>query len=729
MKPELEKDTLEKTQKTRTGLRRQTVAAIVLAGVLTLLIVAQVVFSGVVKIYTLKDTYVDENGVRQIVKYTVKRDETGLYALYNKDGKKMETAPENGHNRYETGGQKVVVYDTEAGGNQYWINTATGEYSLYAAVDPEGDEVLGGTATNVRILMFPHLSEAEVTFLQVENASGKYRTQKDESGTTVLSVWNGEEWQASVIGTDRQAYVNLAVNCGYSLTMQKLDLSAADAPRTGEGKINYAVYGLDANDAENPPAVFTVGGSNGERYTVLVGDLTVTAEGYYVKRTDRDAVYIMDTGIAAVFSPVEALVAAKAFYPLSDTAYPMVENFFLWKVTSYNAEEETANSQLVTAFSYRDLSLREYTLYQPTPYVIPAEVDILKGYAINDWEIGELLSRFYRVQYLACKKLMPEPSDLAAYGLAENFHYLIFDYPVANDGNGTNVYVRNTVFISQKTYDEELGQEVCYLYSPPPGETDDPAVFTWGYDMIVAVDPFYFDFIGWEQSRWYNTYYLQTDLSFLRELHLTLGEKQYDFYLDNSKTGQANGLSVADLEVVCPQYDSPDHKLDYEIHTVAPSDTGGQTAVDYTGVKNFKRLISKLFMSTLEGDVDPAQFAAGTGMTVEEFIASDTADDRCVAKIRYHLEDYAAAYNPYWTENNRRDIVLRFYEYEPSGRKCLLTVEVLERDANGDLITDENGEVYTDATRANGLFFVNTSSLGFIAGYAEDLLNRVLIPQ
>lgn len=719
---------MNESQKKKTGLRRQTVAVIALAATLAALIVAQVIVSGLVQRFTLKDTYRDETGVWQTVKYTVKRDpSTGLYALYNKQGKKMQAAPDDGFNNYEANGESFVVYDTEVGGNQYRINTSTGEYALYAAVDTEDDEARGGSAANTRLLMFPRIAESDMVSLQVENQTGKFRVEKKD-GSAVLSVWNGEEWVPGAIGVDRQAYVNLAVNCGYTVTLQKLDLSAPSAPRRADGSVNYAAYGLDPA-GENAPAVYTVAQSGGPSYTVLVGDLTVNGAGYYVKRADKNAVYIIDTGIAAALSPVESLVTPGAFYPLGETTYPMVQNFFLWKVGSYNEEAGQADSQAVTAFSYRDLSLREYTLYQVAPYVIPEQFELLAGYSVNDWEITELLSRFYRVEYLACKKFMPDHEDLAAYGLTENFQYLTFDFDIGASGSGSGPFVRNALFISQKRYDEALGKEVCYIYSPPPAETEDPSLFEWGYDMIVAADPYYFSFIEWEQSRWYSPYYFSTDVSFIRELHLTFGEKQYDFYLDNSKTDQKNGISSQNLEVTCPQYDSPDHKLDYEVHTVVPTDTGGQEALDYTGVQNFKRLMYKLFLAEIEGDVDPAQFKAGTGMTVAEFLAADTADDKCIAKIRYHLEDYAGEYNRYWPANNRRDIVLRFYGYEPSGRKCLLSVEVLERDADGNLILDENGEVYSDPTRANALFYANTAALGVLAGYTQDLLDQVLIPQ
>ena len=75
--------------------------------------------------------------------------------------------------------------------------------------------------------------------------------------------------------------------------------------------------------------------------------------------------------------------------------------------------------------------------------------------------------------------------------------------------------------------------------------------------------------------------------------------------------GLEGEVSAADLEVYCLQYrGSADHKLDYEVHTARTTDTGEQAALDYTGVQNFKRFVSKLFACVIEGDVDAARFRA-----------------------------------------------------------------------------------------------------------------------
>ena len=114
----------------RTMLRRQRIVALALAAVIVALSVALVVANRLVGIYPLKDTFVNEAGEVQTVKYVIKKDKsTGLYALYNKKGEQMAVVEDNGFNNYTSSsdGVKYLVYETDISGNQYRINTATGE--------------------------------------------------------------------------------------------------------------------------------------------------------------------------------------------------------------------------------------------------------------------------------------------------------------------------------------------------------------------------------------------------------------------------------------------------------------------------------------------------------------------------------------------------------------------------------------------------------------------------
>ena len=741
-------------ERRRTMFRRQRVVAIVLAAVIVFLAIALAVANNLVGVYSLKDTFVDENGVEQTVRYKIKKEKgTGLYALYNKKGEKMAVVEDNGFNNYTStsDGVQYLVYETDVSGNQYRINTSTGEYETYAVVDTEGDEILGGTVINTRVMMYPRIRQAETYSVEVTNAYGTYsiyrktveNTAEGATAPYTSVVTVAVDGVDSLATYDPTLYASLCVSCGYSLTMQKLDLTDPAAPRLPDGSINYATYGLeivtdDHGDVDytRSPAVFTIikgaTASDGSfapqetAYTVYIGDAIVSGGGYYAKRADRDAVYIVSSDIAdTVLQPVESMVTPQIIYPMGTVTYTMVENFALRAVDTLDPPEgETSHTELITEFSYVDLTERENTIYSSVPYWVPAgsTTQLLRGYDLNSNSVNTVLYNLYSMQFLACKKLSPSAEDMKTYSLQDNVWLLTFDFDpdVQNGGSGT--YVENAVLISRKTYDEALGQEVYYLYSVL-------------YNMIVAADPYYCSFLEWEQSEWYSDYFFQNNIAYVRELHYTIGGKQYDFFLDNSASDQTSGASSANMKVICPQYTgNADHVLDYTITVDEKTDTGTTKTKTYSALDNFRRFYSRLLWYTIEGDVNAAEFKASMGMTVRDFIASDGNDDKAIAKISFRVEDYAtisntakdADGNPLYTENNKFDAMIRFYSYG-SGRKLLLTIEIADSYA-------ADGTPIFNATNAQGNFYVLAAPLanenpddGGIAKLAEDLLSGVLI--
>ncbi len=760
-----EKKQKQKGDRRNTMLRRQQVIAIVLAAVIVVLAVALVFAKINVGIYTLKDTYLDESGNEQVVRYTIKKDKTdnGLYALYNKAGEKMAVVEDNGFNNYTSTSDGVIyrVYETDVSGNQYRINTSTGSYETYAVVDTEGDEVLGGTVVSTRVMMFPRIRQAETYSVEVSNEYGSYKiyrktianTAEDattayKSVVTVASkVWDSDSsswvWQDSPATYEPTLYASLCVGCGYSLTMQKLDFSDPATPRKEDGSINYEAYGLHTVtdehgevDYSKSPAVYTIikgeSASDGSfsatdtSYTVYIGDAIVSGGGYYAKRADRDTVYIVSSDISnTVLQPVESMVTPQLIYPMTVSTYTMVEDFVFAQVDTLNPPTGVESVVTpITQFSYIDLTLRENTIYSSVPYWTTGSSQLLKGYQLNSDSVNTVLYNLYSMQYLACKKLSPTAEEMKQYGLQDNVWLMSFQYDPDVAKGGSGQYVLNSIVISQKTYDEALGQDVYYIYSGL-------------FDMIVAVDPYFASFVEWEQSRWYNHYFYQNNIAYVREMHYTIAGKQYDFILDNSATDQTGNVSSDALVIYCPQYTgNEDHILNYTIRQDEKTDTGTTKTKEYTAIDNFRRFYAKLLWYTIEGDVNEAAFRAATGMSVAEFIASDTNDDKAIARISFRVEDYASVSNTatdedgnkFYTENNSFDSIIRFYTYGSDGnyRKLLLTIEVADS-------YDADGNPIFDATKAQGNFYVLSSPLSNagpkgIAEYAEDLLNEVLIP-
>ncbi len=747
--------------KMKAGTRRAVlVRRGILCGVLVALIAALALsllyVNGVIKVYTLKDTFVDESGTVQTVKYAVKIDKsTGRYALYDKDGTQMPLAPDNGFNNYPDG--SMLVYEAKSG-NQYRINTATGEYELYAVPDTDGDETLGGTRKSTRVMMFPRITMSETYSIEVTNQYGSYEIYRrnvpqNEAGTsysTMITVRVGEEDMMAEY--DPTLYASLVVSCGYSLTDRKLDMNSPDLPRRADGSVDYAAFGLETvYGAENEvdytksPAVYTIRNAafaeNGfctpgeVAYTVDVGSQTPSGGGYYARLRGRDTIYVISSAIAdTVLQPVETMVSASVVYPMSTTTYLMVERFNFGTVSSgktmetairsvqgaqsdiplrliletiYEIDSEFLAVSPIIDFSFESLDSRKDTVYSSVPYVIPADssTQLMKGYAVNSNAASTVLENVYSMEFLACKKLHPNPdTDFAAYGLAEDCHYLAYDYDPGVAQGGSGYYITNLIYISAQMYDETLKQNVYYVYSEL-------------YDMIVAVDPYYLSFTEWDDAAWYSNSVFASNIAYVSELHLHAKDRDYDFYLDNSGTDQSSGTSSSDLKVYCLQYEGNTEQdahgaklLSYQVTDQWIDDAGVEKSKTYTATDNFRRLYSRLLWYTLEGDVNADEFRKDKGMTVAEYIASDTADDKSVLRLTFHVDD---------GKGNVSDVAIRFYEYG-SGRKLLLTIELAEHD--------EGGVPVYDATKAAGRFCVLATPLRDAMNRAEDLLNHILIP-
>ena len=223
-------------------------------------------------------------------------------------------------------------------------------------------------------------------------------------------------------------------------------------------------------------------------------------------------------------------------------------------------------------------------------------------------------------------------------------------------------------------------------------------------------------------------YYSDPTLSEPIRVQRSLGDPVYR-YTYQGKTYEATlGVTASGLLISCNG-----NLLDYNISDTGIGDDGQNKYETITATDNFRRLHMKLLSFTLMGDVDPVEFEAAMGMSVEEYLAS--ADKKPIATITTHVEDYARALNGYttrdengedvryYTENNSQHLVYKFYQY--SDWKVLVTIEVFEKDENGNLIptvTDDNGNPVVV-----GKFYASTDILEAIVGDIDHLLKGELI--
>ncbi len=542
---------LNAKERRKTVMWKQKIFAGALAFAIVFLTVAILITNKVIAVYTLKDEYVDSEGVTHTDKYKIRKD-AGEYKLYDRDGNLMEKT-ENG---YTSSSDKIryEVYVAEASGNQYLINTSTGDYETYAVVDydAESGESLGGTVKNKRVMMFPRVGQDNTYSIQVKNQYGEYtfirenveNTSSSSSKTykTTVMVKKGSDYVLA--SYDPTLFASLCVSCGYTLTMQKLDFTNAETPRKEDGTVDYNAYGLVDRYDENgtltySPAVYTIvkgttqdDGSmvaSSESYTVTVGDCILSGGGYYVQLQGRDAVYIVSSTIAdTVLQPVESLVTPALTYPMSVSTYVMVYDFVFGTVADFSKlstdddEEFKKNVNIKVMFDYVDLEKRQDTVYSSSPYWVTktGAASLADGFVLDNDSVSTVLGNFYELEFVGCKVLNPTDEDIKAYNLDKDIYLIRFKYDpqVASGGSDEENWQDNWVFISQKT---ENG--TYYAYSTM-------------YNMIVEVDQSYFSFLEWSDSHWYNKYFFQQNIAYVQEMTFKYGGKTYDFTLDNTLT-------------------------------------------------------------------------------------------------------------------------------------------------------------------------------------------------
>lgn len=538
-----------RSERKKTVMWKQKLFAGALAVAIVFLTAAILIANQIVMIYHLTDEYVDAAGVAHSDRYTVKK-EAGVYKLFDKSGKLMETT-ENG---YTSSSDKIryEVYVAEKSGNQYLINTSTGAYETYAVVDYDADsgESLGGTVKNKRVMMFPRVGQDNTYSIEVKNQYGSFTFYRDKventdsstgkKYTTTVNVKKGSD--LVLASYDPTLFASLCVSCGYTLTMQKLDLSDPEAPRKADGSIDLNAYGLtDRYDSEGnvtySPAVYTIvkgaaqaDGSmaaTDERYTVKVGDAILSGGGYYVQLEGRAAVYIVSSTIAeTVLQPVEALVTPALLYPMSVSTYAMVNDFFLGTVADMSRidtddDEATKNNiGLIAMFDYIDLARRQDTIYSSSPYWITEAIgaSLGDGFVLDSDSVSTMLGSLYQMEFLSCKLLNPTDADMKTYGLDKDLFLLHFKYDpqIASGGSKEEDWVDNWLFISQKTEDGTY-----YAYSAM-------------YNMIVEVDQSFFSFLEWSPSHWYQKYFYQQNIAYVRQMTFRYGDKSYDLTFDNT---------------------------------------------------------------------------------------------------------------------------------------------------------------------------------------------------
>ena len=785
-------------KKKRSVMSRQRICALALAISIVFLAVALAVANRLVAIYHLTDTYLDATGQEQTERFTIRRED-GVYKMFDRSGKLMETT-ENGYTSSSTQ-VRYEVYVAETSGNQYLINTQTGEYETYAIVDYDSSigESLGGTVKVKRVMMFPRVGQDNTYSITVTNEHGGYKIYRKNVENTAADATTKYTTTVHIEGTeetlatyDPTLFATICVACGYTLSQQKLDFNDPQTPRNPDGSVRYEDYGLtNRYDADGnltySPAVYTIvkgvyaaDGSiaPGESYTVTVGDAILSDGGYYAKLEGRDAVYILGTDLGeTVLQPKEAMVTPATLYPMTASTFPMVFQFRLGEIAKLNSPGgettgENANVKLVAAFDYIDLAKRENTMFSTVPYWLSQDSTKLDGYQFNGENVSTVLTNLYQMQYVACRMLNPtEDADFEKYPLLDNVYLLTFkdDTKIASGGSPEDEWVENILVISQ--LQKETG--TYFMYSAL-------------YDMIVEVDQYYLSFLEWEQSKWYSQRLYQNEITYVKDLSFTLGDKTYDFTLDNRfsyafyDNGDGTGTVIDLTKGTLAQ--NADGSYSYTIsktgakHNVIFMDlTAGRTYVKTETNKNTGLPVSKIMYKSetgIEVEVNPstrnmhvycAQYQSADGSHRVDYTITDTYETdsggtktktysalenfkRLYGKLLYYsimgdvnekelgsdIKSYIASHDPtatisYSLEDMASIMNPENYTENNKQRAVIRLYQYTERKMLLTIeVLDENGT--PDPTKAQGEFYVLADEMTELMQRAEAFLNGKLLP-
>jgi len=513
--------------------RKQRMAIIFMVIAVVALVGALIAVDYLVDIYTFEDAdgtvyYAKKNG--------------GEYALYHKNGSMCDRDADG---YYQTTLGTMVSVDAESG-----------KCTVYAFVHTSGTEVRD---YGEYVLMFKRLTYDKgstndqskvIKSIEVHNEYGSYAFERDTNGEFIIRGKRG-------IPFDKERFAYLAVACGYTLSTRRLE----NPKKLDDGSTDYAEYGLaackrgkletDENGNEitvvydYEPAWFVITTMTGESHKVIIGDKTVTGTGYYARYDGRDTVYVLGAnGIEGyLLNTVESYVTPTIVYPMRSVDYFNVRDFMIYGNIGYEKiytalyekygeveidklDEETKkqfnedyaklfaeNSKKYCDFSYVDMEDRVGTLNAHSPY--ENRLEYAKGYYLNPDSLDVVLSSFYKTDFTGVVKLDPTTEELEKYGLVNPAFVVMFYYETTDD-EGKLAYAENYVQISRKSEDG-----LYYAYSEV-------------YDMIVAVRADCFEYLEWQEIKWYQTNYIQNDISFVDKIIIESPAFKVDFEIEDS---------------------------------------------------------------------------------------------------------------------------------------------------------------------------------------------------
>ena len=505
----MEKTTGIKAVKRRSVLRAQRRAIIILLAGILLLVGVLAFVKYIVSIYVFSDVDGEKYYIKKVA---------GKYALTDASGALMDVT-------------KDGYYVTAKASTLLEIDENTGDYNVVAVVDTEEGESLG---TSKRLLMYNHTSQDHIQSLEVHNSYGTFTFYRDADDNFQIKGYEGTPYQPTL-------FSSLAVSCGYTLTIQKIKDPIKDA----DGK--YTEYGLapqkrvdaDGNEYDYTPSWYRMTDTDGHSYSVYIGDEIPSGAGYYVKYTQRDAVYIMsysvEGNIISMYDPthpaedvanildlpIERFVQPAISYPMQMNNYFDVRTFTLVsreELKLADADENYVMSPIVS-FSFWDMDSRFGTFYHSRAY----ELHYPEDYLVNSNSADATMQAFYTMAISRTVKLGPTEEDIKKYGLDDPYRLIYFVFE-----GGENLGIEHYIYVSDLT---------------PSGTY---YVMSNLYNFIVEIDSSQMLFLDYKLTDWVDSSYFDMNLAWAKEIIVEANGKTYTFRMDNSLSDSMSNPTYSD---------------------------------------------------------------------------------------------------------------------------------------------------------------------------------------
>ena len=544
---------VEKQKARATLLARRRRAIIILSAVALVLIAAAITVN-----YFVRSTpFTDVDGTQY---YVIRK--AGKFGLYDAKGNKLEAPDE-------------YSYFVTAAGTLVDVDADTGKTQIIAQVDTEDGEA---NSDRNQLLLFPKLGRNEISSIEVSNSNGsftflRYDVVNDKPDNSCDFIIEG----APLVSYDQDLFAELYVYAGYAISEYKIKDPIKD--QNGE----FSEYGLvpevrideEGNTYNYEPAYYVITDMQGKSHKVIVGDMLVTGDGYYVQYINmtangevaRNAVYVYDVAAAnTLLAPVEKLTTPQILEQMSASDYIFVEDFTLLEYDENGKSTEKLN------FTFIPLEERQGTIRANKPYVFNSKR--LEGYNPNADNISDMLFNLYQPSFEGVCKLMPEDEDFVEYGLGkiqtftdENGNevsefvftpkYLIsFYYDITDSSGNSKSTIKQVMYISDAN---ENGNFYAYTYvyeGYPDGSREEK--FLYVHDMISEVSAHTFDFLTWKPTKWISNNYTDNNIAFIDTIDISSGNYNAHFDLDNSKTEQ-DGEKVSSTLLTVTANDSKGH--------------------------------------------------------------------------------------------------------------------------------------------------------------------------